>query len=106
MGSINYRAVHTKSTWRKVVTHKSLESAIYGKDGAVGLFARKVRINYATHGDPKYVVVWEQGASSGTIVRPDPTQAGGIRVAIAPIAEIHAFERRDGASPQELDRYF
>lgn len=46
MGNICYRAVHTKSQWRKVNTHQSLSAAVTGKDGAAGLFARKVRINY------------------------------------------------------------
>ena len=106
MGNINYRAVHTKSMWRKVNTHQSLESAINGKDGAVGLFARKVRINYETHGDPCYVIVWEQGAQSGFVIKSDPSAPNGIRQASIPISAILAFESKGQASQSELSKYF
>jgi 5-methylcytosine-specific restriction protein A len=106
MGSINYRAIHAKSLWRKVNTHQSLESAINGKDGATGLFARKARINYATHGDPLYVVAWETGATSGFVVKGDATAPSGIRKASVPIATIQLFEDRGQASPSELERLF
>jgi hypothetical protein len=79
MAKVNYRAVHTKSMWRKVSTHQSLESAINGKDGAAGLFARKARINFETHGDPCYVLVREDCAQSGFIIKPDPSAPKGIR---------------------------
>ncbi|WP_373975846.1 hypothetical protein NT239_03525 [Chitinibacter sp. SCUT-21] len=106
MGNINYRAVHTKSIWRKVSNHQSIESAINGKDGATGLFARKVRINYETHGDPCYVVVWEQGAQSGFVIKPDPATPNGIRQVSIPIAVILAFESKGQVSQLELDSYF
>jgi len=106
MGNISYRAVHTKSLWRKVNTHQSLESAINGKDGAAGLFARKVRISYETHGDPRYVVVWEQGAQSGFVIKPDPTSPKGIQQASIPLSDILAFERNGKANPSELEKYF
>ena len=79
MAKVNYRAVHTKSMWRKVSTHQSLESAINGKDGAAGLFARKARINFETHGYPCYVLVREYCAQSGFIIKPDPSAPKGIR---------------------------
>jgi 5-methylcytosine-specific restriction protein A len=106
MGNINYRAIHTKSLWRKVNTHQTLESAINGKDGAAGLFARKVRINYATHGDPLYVIAWESGASSGYIIKGDSSAPSGIRKTSVPIATIMEFENRGQASPSELERLF
>jgi hypothetical protein len=106
VGNINYRAVHTKSLWRKVSTHQSLESAINGKDGAAGLFARKVRINYETHGDPCYVFVWEQGAQSGFVIKSDSSAPKGIRQVSIPISDILAFESKGQASQSELRRYF
>lgn len=106
MGNINYRAIHTKSLWRKVSTHQTLESSINGKDGAVGLFARKVRINYTTHGDPLYVIVWESGASSGYVIKADTSAPSGIRKASIPIATILQFENKGQASPSELERLF
>jgi len=92
--------------WRKVSTHQSLESAINGKDGAAGLFARKVRINYETHGDPCYVIVWEQGAQSGFVIKPDPSASNGIRKVSIPISDILAFESKGQASQSELGKYF
>lgn len=106
MGNISYRAVHTKTLWRKVNSHESLESAINGKDGAAGLFARKVRINYETHGDPRYVIALEQGAQSGFVIKANPTSPKGIQQTTIPISDILAFERNGKASPSELERYF
>jgi hypothetical protein len=106
MGIVNYRAVHTKSLWRKVNSHQSMESAIYGKDGAAGLFARKARINYETHGDPCYVIVWEQGAQSGFVVRQDTGAPSGIRQATIPIDDIRTFESSGQASKVDLEKYF
>jgi hypothetical protein len=105
-GSIHYRAIHTKNLWRRVNSHKSLDAAINGKDGAAGLFARKVRINYETHGDPRYVLVWESGASSGYVIKADPSGANGIRIASAPMADLQRFEMREQASQRELELYF
>lgn len=106
MGKVNYRAVHTKSMWRKVNSHKSLDSAINGKDGAAGLFSRTVRTNYEVHGEPCYVLIWEDGAQSGFVIKPDPSAPKGIRQASIPISEILAFESKGQASQIELQRYF
>ena len=106
MGAIHYRAVHTKSQWRKVNNHQSLAAAVTGKDGAAGLFARKVRINYDTHGDPLYVVVWEDAAPTGLVIAPDPGAPDGIRQVSVPIDEILAFERKGRATLAELQSYF
>ena len=106
MGNINYRAIHTKSLWRKVSTHRSLDAAINGKDGAAGLFARKARIDYTTHGNPLYVVVWETGSASGYVIKGDGAAPSGIRKAAIPISTIQQFEDRGQASPAELERFF
>ena len=105
-GSINYRAIHTKNMWRKVGNHTSLESAILGKDGAAGLFARKVRIDYAKHGDPLYVLVWESGAKTGYVIKADPSDPRGIRVAGVPSQDLLNFEARGQAGQRELEQYF
>jgi len=104
--TINYRAVRTRTAWRKVSNHVSLDSAIYGKDGAAGLFTRKVRIRYETHGDPMYVLVWIDGEQSGYVVKPDATAEKGIIVAALPIAHLLEFETRRSASMSELEPYF
>jgi hypothetical protein len=106
MGKINYRAVHARTLWRKVGSHLSLEAAINGKDGAAGLFAGKARIDYGKNGDPLYVIVWESGATSGFVIKPDPAAPGGIRKASIPIADVMAFESDGQASQVALARYF
>jgi hypothetical protein len=106
MGIVNYRAVHTKSLWRKVGTHQSLDAAISGKDGAAALFARKARIDYERHGDPRYVIVWERGASSGFVIRHDANSPGDMEQAPIPLGDIDAFESRGQASDYELAKYF
>ena len=105
-GPIMYRAIHTKTMWRKASGHQSLESAIRGKDGAAGLFARTVRIDYAKHGDPLYVLVWEAGATSGYVVKADPLSQSGIRAADVPMKDLLEFEARGQAGQRELEKYF
>lgn len=104
-GLIFYRAVHDRNTWRKVNSHKSIEAALNGKDGARGLFAGKVRISYETHGAPRYVVVWQEGAAHGTVVRPG-RHADEIETARIPMADIQRFESDGQASQIALARYF
>lgn len=99
---VNYRAVHTKSPWRIARGHKSLENAIYGKDGAAGLFARKVRIDYEKHGAPLYVFIWQAGYSTGFVVTGDSATSAGITVTELPIAIIEGIEARGGASADVL----
>ncbi len=41
--TINYRAIHTRSPWRKA-RHSSVEMAIKGPDGALNLLRRKGRV--------------------------------------------------------------
>jgi 5-methylcytosine-specific restriction protein A len=103
MSAINYRAMHTKTKWRKVRNHKSLETALDGKDGAAGLFARKVRIDYAKHGDPLYAFIWEDGATQGWAVKPS---SDGISKKQVPLHLIIDLENSDGGSQAALDRIF
>lgn len=106
-GKINYRAIHAKTQWRKVNgRHQTLESALYGKDGAVGLFARKVRIDYAHHGDPLYVVVWQEGAQMGYVLKADPAAPTGVREMQAPVSDLLNFEAVGSASQSQLEKYF
>lgn len=102
-GCVHYRAVHAKTPWRKVDRHGSIAAALDGKDGAVALFARKVRINYEAHGDPKFVLVWQEGASTGWIVRPDPEQRDGVMKSEVPAAALLVFERTGFASESEIE---
>lgn len=103
---IRYRAVHTKTNWRRVNTHASLDNAIYGKDGAAGLFAGRVRINRELHGDPLFVIVWREGDQLGQVVRPRPGRVGELEKANIPIQQIEAMEAQGGATTSELTRYF
>jgi hypothetical protein len=103
---LNYRAVHTKSAWRTARGHKSLENAIYGKDGAAGLFAGKVRIDYERHGAPLYVVIWQSGCSTGFVVAPSSASSSGIAVAELPVAAIEGFEAQGGVSAEVLAQLF
>lgn len=105
-GAISYRAIHTKNMWRKVGNHTSLDKAILGNDGAVGLFARKVRISYETHGDPLYVLVWEAGAQNGYAVKPDFAASNGIRVTTIPMGELLRFEAAGQASQRDIEKFF
>lgn len=77
-----------------------------GKDAATGLLERKVRIDYAKHGDPLYVLVWEAGAKSGYVVKADPASSNGIRATSVPMRDLLDFEARGQAGPRELERYF
>jgi 5-methylcytosine-specific restriction protein A len=105
--TISYRAVHTNTQWRKVRGHTSLDNALYGRnDGAPGLFAHRVRIDYGKHGEPLYALIWEDGASIGFIVKKDSSSSDGtVRVQV-PIGALLEYEARSGASPSELEAHF
>jgi hypothetical protein len=106
-GRIRYRAVHTKTRWRKVnAAHASIENALFGKDGAAGLFARRVRIDYEKHGDPQYVLVWQDGAERGYVVRADAQAAGGIRIVEVAAASLLAFEDAGYCETEALAKLF
>lgn len=95
--------MHTKNKWRKVHNHKSLETALDGKDGAPRLFARTVRIDYARHGDPLYAFIWEDGAIQGWAVKPSPDEISKKQV---PLHLILNLENGDGGSQAALNRIF
>ncbi len=101
-----YRAIHTRTLWRKVGSHHSLDKAIYGVDGAAGLFARRVRIDYGKHGEPRYVLAWLDGATTGYAIKPDLSAENGIRVVSVPMNDLLAYERNGQASDAELERHF
>lgn len=106
-GSVLYRAVHTKTAWRKVNTHTSLNNAIYGKNGAAALFAGTVRIDYERHGHPKFVVVWEEGAQEGHVVRASNSSPSGVEVVTIPISAISFLDGEGGCADDCLfARYF
>lgn len=105
-GVINYRAVHSKTIWRKVKTHSSLDAAINGRDGAAGLFARRVRIDYEKHGDPLYVLVWQEGAESGYLIRPDKASSGGICQVPVAMDLLMKYERAGQVDKAVLERLF
>lgn len=68
-GIVNYRAIHTRTGWRRAGNHKSEESAIRGPNGAAALFAGRVQTDYARHGEPLFVLVWLTGAASGKVIK-------------------------------------
>ena len=105
-GKVHYRAIHMKSKWRKANNHGSLNSAIYGPNGAAGLFAGKVRIDYTAHGDPVYVLAWQEGAQNGHAIKRDAADPKGIRVVSVPIGDLLGFDACGQASQSELERYF
>ena len=106
-GKIIYRAVHTKTLWRKVGSHQSLDAAINSKDGAARLFSRKARIDYQRHGDPLYVLVWEEGnVQEGYVIKRDTTASNGIKVTAMPVQLLAQFEKRGEACADELEMWF
>lgn len=94
MSAINYRTMHTKTKWLGG-NHKSLEAARDGKDGAAGLFASKVRVDYAKHGDTLYAFIWKGGANRGWAVK---SSSDGISKKRVPHDLIMALESSDGGS--------
>ena len=105
-GRVHYRAIHTKTSWRRVDNHASLDNAIYGKDGAAGLFAGRVRINRELHGEPQFVIAWREGDHLGKVIRAHPEQPSQVEVVNIPIDRVERMEEQGGASTSELMKYF
>lgn len=103
---VNYRAVHTKNAWRKAHGHGSIESAVFGPNGAAGLFAGKVRIDYSLHGEPLYVLVWKSGHPRGKLIRRASTTVERIEIVDIPVPHLERFDADRGVSPAELEKYF
>jgi|JI10StandDraft_1071094.scaffolds.fasta_scaffold08664_9 hypothetical protein len=104
--TIYYRAVHSKTRWRKVNSHGSLESAISGVNGAASLFAGKVRIDYDKHGEPLYVLVWQSGAPSGLALRRHGASGSGLQQVAVPVEKLWEFERQQGGGDLQLSALF
>lgn len=105
-GKVLYRAIHAKTKWRKAGNHSNLESAIRGPNGASALFRGKVRIDYTTHGEPLFALVWQEGAQTGSIIRAEAGQPDGIRIVTVPVGKLQAFDALGGVSERELATYF
>ncbi len=101
-----YRAVHAKTRWRPARGHKSLDSAIYGTNGAAALFAGRVRTDYALHGKPLFALIWQDGDQKGVIIRPSPTLPHGIELKEIPISDIEQLEDSQGPDRIDLNSYF
>lgn len=106
MALVNYRAVHTKTLWRKVANHQTLENAINGKDGAAGLFQHKARIDYKQHGEPLFVIVWESGAKEGVVLTIDVASSNSMKKVAIPVAQILQYESSEQAPLNELEKLF
>jgi len=88
---IQFRAVHTKTRWRPA-SHETLANALGKNRGARALFDHTNKaIKYATHGEPLYVIVWDERQDHGEIVKPDHSEWDGLRHASIGIAEILHF---------------
>lgn len=103
--NVNYRAIHTKNSWRKA-RHDNMENALGTKRGARALFSGKAAIDYKKQGRPLYVIVWEEGAKSGFVVKPDPDNDGEIIKAELSIQKIAQYESLGVARSKELDELF
>jgi len=99
------RAVHEKTPWRRIDHHRSLDGALFGNDGAAALFAGRVRTDVERHGEPLYVLVWEEGAADGAVAR---KARDGVGIETAPVAmrDILEMESEGGASHERLAAYF
>lgn len=70
------------------------------------MFAGKAAIDYGKQGTPLYVIVWEEGAESGFVVKPNHEKAGEILKAELPMQKILEYEAAAGANPGELEAFF
>jgi len=102
---VNYRAIHTKNKWRKA-KHDSIAHALGQKRGARALFSGKAAIDYDKQGKPLFVVVWEEGKTSGLVIKEDQNAKSEIVKAEISIAAIMRFEAAGEANLKELDECF
>lgn len=101
---ILFRAVHTKNKWRKS-RHETLANArSIGKRSALALFkGENDYIDIAKHGPPLYVIIWEEKASTGEIIR---QSTRGIEGATVEIEDIMRWEVAGGGDQREFESYF
>lgn len=105
--AVQYRAVHTRSPWRKVSIHKSVKSAVDGKDGAKALLLQKGRLarKWETYGRPVGVFVWEDGDRSGLLLRLNSVGTQVEQVAI-PVAVILRLDALQVCDESEIEAFF
>jgi 5-methylcytosine-specific restriction endonuclease McrA len=103
---IHYRAVHDGKSWRKVSIHKSLESAISGKDGAIALLQRRGRVGekWNIYGKPFGVFVWDSSEAEGYLYR--LSLADAVEFVNLPVSEIFKFEQLACCSQSDIDSFF
>lgn len=106
--TIKYRAVHAHNTWRKVNSHRSLDSAISGNDGAKNLLLRKGRVGkkWDDYGPVRCVFVWEDGGGQGTVLRVKPGSTTEIQAAAVPAHKLEEWDRKGGCPDHDIDGCF
>ncbi len=99
-----FRAIHTKTRWRKA-RHETLANArSVGKRSARALFrGENNAVDLTKHGDPLYVVIWAEDATEGEVLKPT---AQGYQREIVALEDILRWEDARGAADQEFERYF
>lgn len=104
---IKFRAIHSKTRWRES-DHETMANALGKARGARALFDHLNKsIDYATHGEPKYVIVWHEDSDEGEIVKSDHAQWDGLRHAPISREDINAFEQQKmQPSDDVLEEYF
>ena len=106
--TIKYRAVHAKNTWRKVNSHRSLDSAISGNDGARNLLLRRGRVGkkWEDYGAVRCVFVWEEGSGQGMALRLQPGSTTDVQTATVPVHKLDEWDQKGGCPDREIDGCF
>lgn len=106
--SIHYRAIHAKSPWRKIGIHKTLDSAINGKDGAKALLLKKGRIaeKWEQYGRPLGVFVWDGMKPNGYLLRLSPGNLAQVEMIELPLQTILTHDIKESCSEVEINGYF
>lgn len=106
--TIKYRAVHAQKTWRKVNSHRSLDSAVSGNDGARNLLLRKGRVGrkWDDYGAVSCVFAWEEGRDQGTALRLRPGSTTEIQAATVPVHKLEEWDGKGGCSDLDIDACF
>ncbi|WP_435608086.1 HNH endonuclease [Pseudomonas knackmussii] len=104
---IMFRAVHTKTLWRKS-SHETLANArSLGNRSALALFRRENdAIDYRKHGDALYVVIWDAGGPIGEVLKPDHDSPRGFQSKTVSLEDVQRWESAGGVSSEELERIF